>query len=67
MENEKVDGRVKMYAPVDVEALDLEIMRHITHEAGKLVSDGLSDLREYGTGEEYEVEVLVCFIRKDGK
>lgn len=60
-------GNSSLYAPGDVKPLDLEIMRHIAVECGKLCGDGMSDLIEYGTGDAYEVEVMVLFTRKEEK
>ena len=62
------DGRigvVGLYLDSDADSLDREIMRHIANEVAKLLRDGMSDLVEYGSGEDYYVNCDLEFTKKE--
>lgn len=66
MGNEPKVGRVVLMMPKDICPLDREIMSYISNEVKKLICDGMSDLYEYGTGNDIEVEVFIQFTKKGG-
>lgn len=59
-------GKLVVFVPQGTGMLDSNIISYIANEVKSVVSDGMCDLSEYGTGDLYDVEVTITFKRKDG-
>lgn len=60
-------GKLVVLAPKELSVLDSEIIRYMAEEIKATVGDSMCDFVEYGSGEMYDVGVMIVIERKDGK
>ena len=60
-------GKLVVLSPKELGVLDSEIIRHMAEEVKATVGDIMCDFVEYGSGELYDIEVMIVVKRKDGK
>lgn len=60
-------GKLVVLSTKELGELDSEIIRHMAEEVKATVGDIMCDFVEYGSGELYDIEVMIVVKRKDGK